>query len=374
MTRYSKYLLTLLVVAIALGAVGYKFRDYVLNPWTRNGQVRANVIQVAPRVSGPIIELPITDNQFVTAGDLLFRIDPRTYEAQYARARAELDRTQNDLVALAKQVEATQASVRQYEVAITAAESEVKASQATLKASERTLERTRILMERGDASEAQFDKDEREYLVNLATEQKAEAALLSARSALSQATATLAQAEAQLGAPGEENALLRSAKANLEQARLELEFTEVRASVDGMITNLQPRIGSQVVANQPIMALIDSDSFWIDAYFRETQLQHMRAGNQAFVTLMSYPDTIIEASVDSIGWGIAKQDGSTSQNLLPSVSPTFEWIRLAQRIPVRIRLGAVPEAVELRVGSTASVLVRTQEQAGAPPPAPSLLQ
>ncbi|EAV43517.1 hypothetical protein SIAM614_02531 [Stappia aggregata IAM 12614] len=374
MTRFSKYLLTLLVVAIALGAVGYKYRDYVLNPWTRNGQVRANVIQVAPRVSGPIIELSITDNQFVTAGDLLFRIDPRTYEAQYARARAELDRTQSDLVALARQVEAAQASVRQYEVAITAAESEVKATRANRTASERTLERSRILMERGDTSQAQFDTAEREYLVNLATEQKAEAALLSARSALTQATATLAQAEAQLGAPGEENALLRSAKADLEQARLELEFTEVRASVDGMVTNLQPRIGSQVVANQPIMALIDSGSFWIDAYFRETQLERMRAGNQAFVTLMSYPDTIIEASVDSIGWGIAKQDGSTSQNLLPSVSPTFEWIRLAQRIPVRIRLDAVPDTVELRVGSTASVLVRTQEQAGTPPPTPSLLQ
>ncbi len=94
-------------------------------------------------------------------------------------------------------------------------------------------------------------------------------------------------------------------------------------------------------------------------FFRENHIEDLRKGDRAIVTLMSYPDKPLEGHVDSLGWGIAQQDGSTGSDLLPNISPTFEWIRLAQRVPVRIHIDPLPEGVELRVGTTASVLVRT---------------
>ncbi len=140
---------------------------------------------------------------------------------------------------------------------------------------------------------------------------------------------------------------------------MNLDFTQVKASVDGYITNLNLRLGSQAVANQPVAALVDVNSYWVHGYFRETLVGGMKPGDRAVITLMSYPDTPLTGVVDSIGWGIAQQDGSTGEDLLPSISPTFEWIRLAQRVPVRVHLEKVPDGVELRVGTTASVLVMT---------------
>ncbi|MGB5736240.1 MAG: HlyD family efflux transporter periplasmic adaptor subunit, partial [Thiohalocapsa sp.] len=149
-------------------------------------------------------------------------------------------------------------------------------------------------------------------------------------------------------------------------------------SVDGYITNLNLRLGSQAVANQPVAALVDVNSYWVHGYFRETRVGRIQAGDPAVITLMSYPDAPLTGVVDSIGWGIAQQDGSTGEDLLPSISPTFEWIRLAQRVPVRVHLEQVPDAVALRVGTTASVLVRTGgkgRDTGTPPvAAPAVLQ
>jgi multidrug resistance efflux pump len=113
------------------------------------------------------------------------------------------------------------------------------------------------------------------------------------------------------------------------------------------------------VANQPALALVDRDSHWIEAYFRETWVGRIQPGDEAVVTLMSYPGKPFKGTVESIGWGIAQENGSTGESLLPNVNPSFEWIRLAQRIPVRIRVKDLPEGVVLRLGSTASVLVRT---------------
>jgi multidrug resistance efflux pump len=145
----------------------------------------------------------------------------------------------------------------------------------------------------------------------------------------------------------------------LDQATLDLEFTRVLAPVDGYVTNLNLRQGSQAVANQPALALVDINSYWVHGFFRETSVGGMRKGDKAIVTLMSYPDQPIEGHVNSLGWGIAQDDGSTGFDLLPNISPTFEWIRLAQRVPVRVHLDDVPEDVALRVGTTASVLVIT---------------
>jgi len=357
--KLLKFLLSGVIVLAAIGIVTAKYWYYITNPWTRDGQVRANVIQVATRVSGPIVNLPIKNNQWVKAGDLLFEIDPRTFQASLDQARASLDKTRDDLAALEKQVEAAKASVSQFESAITEEESAVKASAAQLADAKVTFERNRKLVSEGTISKQRFDDMKAQYQVAVAEKEQADAALLEAQSALLQAQANLAQAQANLGAPGEENAQLRAAKAALKTAELNLEFTRVKASVDGYVTNLQLRLGSQAVANQPALALVDVNSYWVDAYFRENYIAGISYGDRAIVTLMSYPDRPLEGRVDSHGWGIAQEDGTTGNDLLPTISATFEWIRLAQRVPVLVHLLEVPDDVKLLVGTTASVLVMT---------------
>ena len=374
MGKIAGYALTLLVAAAAVFAAASMYSDYLTNPWTRDGQVRATVIQVAPRVSGPIVKLPIRDNQTVQAGDLLFEIDRRTYEAELARAEAEYDKTRDNIAALAQQVVAAGASVDQYKSAIEQAEAQVDSTTATLEEAAMNLARAETLLAQGNVAQMRVDSAQRNYSVDLAANEQAKAALASSRSALVQAEANLAKARADLGEPGEENAQLRAAKAALDEARLNLEFTRVIASVDGYVTNLELQLGSQVVANQPALALVDANSFWVEAYFRETMTADMAAGQEAVVTLMSNPKTPFLGTVDSLSRGIAMQNGSTGSDLLPNVSPTFEWIRLAQRIPVRVQLVDVPDNVTLRVGSTASVMVRTKGATGEVSPAPSILQ
>ena len=287
-----RYLITLGAVVVAGLVLASMFREYLFQPWTRDGHVRAQIIKITPRVSGPIVELPVHDNQRVAKGDLLFSIDPRTYILAVEQAEAKL-----------KQAQASEL---------------VKADQA---------KRARDLSrkDKGAISEQALVRKENDLLV--------------------------AQADVDV------------ADANLHTAKLDLEFTEVRAPVDGYVTNLLLRYGSQTVANQPALALIDSNSFWVHGYFKETQIENIRPDNKVVIKLMTWPDAPLEGVVESIGWGIAQQDGEPAADLLPAINPSFDWIRLAQRIPVRIRLTTVPAEVELRVGTTASVFVMTDAEA-----------
>ena len=288
MNKLLRITLTSIVVLIAVGVVLFKYWDYVTNPWTRDGQVRAQVIQITPRVSGPIVNLPIKDNQLVKTGDALFKIDPRTFQATVDQVQGELE------------------------------QAKVKAINAKQEA-----DRDRRIMKRDPGA---VSKQTLEKKIN--TQRAAEAAVL-------------------------------SADAELKQAQLDLEFTQVNAPVDGYVTNLSLRLGSQAVTNQPALALVDVNSYWVHGFFKENYIADMREGDGAIITLMSYPDKPLEGRVDSLGWGISQNDGSTGYDLLPIISPTFEWIRLAERVPVRIHLDKVPEEVKLRVGTTASVLVMT---------------
>jgi RND family efflux transporter MFP subunit len=299
--KYIKLLSTGVVVLVAVWVVTTKYWYYLTNPWTRDGQVRAQVIQITPRVSGPIVELPIKDNQFVKAGDLLFKIDPRTFQAAVNQAQADLQQAQ-----------------------VEADDAKAEADRA------RNIRRKDM----GAMSTQQLERKEND-------QRRTEAAVLGAQAAL-------------------------------EQAQLNLEFTEVRASVDGYVTNLNLRLGSQAVANQSALALIDSNSFWVHGFFREDRIGDVQPGDRAIVTLMSYPDRPLEGQVDSLGWGIAQDDGSTSYNLLPKISATFDWIRLAQRVPVRVHLVDPPKDIPLRVGTTASVMVMTGNNGSTAEPVPPL--
>ena len=373
-----KYLLTGGVVLIAVAAVLLKYWDYAVNPWTRDGQVRAEVIQVTPRVSGPIVKLAVVDNQFVQAGDLFFEIDPRTFETSLEQARAQYDATGDNYLAEEKQVEGAEAQIDISRAEVLQSQSAIKEADAQILKNKAELERQQELLPQKATSQKSLDRARANYTVSVEKRKRTVASLAQSRAALIQAEADLAETRANLGALGDANAGIREARAAVRQAELNLEFTQVRAPVDGYVTNLNLRLGSQAVTNQPALALVDINSYWIDGFFKETSTGNIRQGDRAIITLMTYPDTPLEGYVDSLGWGIAQQDGSTGFELLPNVSATFEWIRLAQRVPVRIHLQAVPEEIKLRVGTTASVLVMTGSAEGdhdAPvPPVPAALQ
>ena len=284
-----RYIITLGAIILAGLVLANMFQEYLFHPWTRDGHVRAQIIKITPRVGGPIVDLTVHDNQSVNKGDLLFKIDPRTYA-----------------------------------LAIEQAEAQLKQAQATKLVKEDQARRAQILhkKDKGAISEQALVRKDNDLLVALANVDVAEA--------------------------------------SLHAAYLDMEFTEVRAPVDGYVTNLLLRYGSQTVANQPALVLVDTDSFWVHGFFKETQIRNIRPGNKAVIKLMAYPDTPLDGVVENMGWAIAQQDGAPDADLLPTINPSFDWIRLAQRIPVRIRLTRIPEEVDLRAGTTASVFIITE--------------
>lgn len=237
------------------------------------------------------------------------------------------------------------------------AQSAIAASEAAVENASSEYQRQQELIKDRATSQKSVEAAKANYQVAVQRRLGSIGSLAQAHASLAQAEANLAQMRATLGAAGDANASIREARAALQQAQLNVEFTKVLAPVDGYVTNLNLRLGSQVVASQPVLALVDAHSFWVQAFFKETSIEGISSGDRALVTLMAYPDKPVEGRVDSLGWGIASQNGTTGFELLPNVSPTFEWIRLAQRVPVRVHLGDLPKGVALRAGMTGSVLV-----------------
>jgi len=359
MKKTRKYILTATIVIVAAGAVVLKYLSFKRKPWTRDGQVSANVVEITPRVSGPIVKLSINNNQFVKAGDLLFTIDPRTFKAAHDQAKAEYDITIDNYRSQEKKIQEANAQVEVSQKQILQAQSTIKEIESEIEKNKAEYKRQKQLLPQKATSQRSLDKAKANYEISLEKHKGAVASLAQAKASLVQAKAALAQQRAKLGKKGHGNANIRKAKAALEQAELNLEFTEVRASVDGYVTNLNLRPGSHAVANQPVLALVDINSYWVYGFFKETSIANISTGDKATVTLMGHPDEPLDGYVESIGWGIAQQDGSTGENLLINVSPTFEWIRLAQRIPVIVRFDEIPKGVKLRMGTTASVQVNT---------------
>ena len=363
------------VVLAALGMIAYKYVDYIEYPWTRNGLVRAQVIQIVPRVSGQLIRVPIRNNQLVKKGDLLFEIDPRTFQDSVNGARADLDNMRDIIKSLAQQVDGMRDAVTQSESAVNAARFEMEALAADAENAKVAFERAATLVKSGFSDQREYDNKNTEYQVAVARLSGARSHVNQATADLERSRADLARAKANLGVLGEANPRQRRAEADLKLAQQNLDFTTVSAPEDGYITNLQLRAGDSAIANQPIVAVIEANSFYVEAFFRETFVGDIQIGDRAVVTLMGYPDTPLQGRVESIGWGIAQTNGSTGFQLLPSISPTFEWIRLAQRIPIVVYLDKLPDTVKLRAGTTASVLVMTgtSKDGVAVPPVPRAL-
>jgi multidrug resistance efflux pump len=324
--------LTIGLVLIALGGALYLYLGYILYPWTRDGQVRAYVVTIAPRVAGNVVAVHVVDNQFVKKGDPLLEIDPSQYTLAVQAAQQQLEQARQEVASLTAAIQSAQAAVT--------------ATQATLDEANRDLKRAQ---EAGNAVSAEF-LDQRNMAAQVAAAD------------LTQNQAQLVRATQDLGAPGDANYRIQAAQVALAQANLNLSWTKIVAPSDGYVTNLNLDEGDYVPAGGAVLAFVDSTSFWVSGYFMETQLRHMKAGDRAVITLMAHPDQPLIGEVESVGWAIAPPNVANvtgDRYLVPMIQPVFDWVRLAQRVPVRIKISQVPDGVELIVGLTASVAIRS---------------
>lgn len=277
----GRYALTLCAVVAATLLAFMMWKHYAQTPWTRDGRVRADVVQIAPDVSGPVIRVAVRDNQWVNRGDVLYAIDPHWLTLAVASAQAEVESRRHEMV--------------------------MRQDAARRRAQIKAAISSEDLQQTGSAA-------------NVAV------------------------------------ANYHGALAALELAELNLSHATVRAPVSGYITHLRLRPGDYATAGETKVAIVDAHSFWVVGYFEETKLRHIRVGDTAHIVLMGY-EPVIAGHVESIGHGIGDNNDETGGLGLPDVEPTFSWVRLAQRVPVRIHIDALPKGVELVAGLSASVEV-----------------
>ena len=361
MNNIKPKLPTLVLLLVAIVLAYFVYQGWIDRPWTRDGQVRADIVKIAPRVSGYIVEVAVQDNQFVHKGHLLFRIDPSSFKLSVDTAQVQLQQARENVAAQEAGVKAAAARVLQSEAGIAAARAMIQQQEAALaNARAESGRATRLATEKaGSVENAQ--KKAAMLLENQAAVDSARASLNQAEASVTSAQADLDQAQASLGESGDANVRIRAAMVQLEQAQLNLSWTSINAPFDGFITNLDVNEGAFGVAGTPIAAFVDSSSFRVDGYFQETKLKHIKPGDRAIITLMSHPDRELEGVVDSIGYAVNPPDIADTEGvsyLVPQVEPTFDWVRLPQRVPVRIRLEAIPEDIQLVSGMTASVAIR----------------
>jgi multidrug resistance efflux pump len=283
MQAVVRVLLTFILLTAA-GLLGYDLASYYLySPWTRDARIRANVVTVAPDVSGWVDDIRVRNDQFVHKGDVLAVIDRDRYKLALDNAEAAVTATHAQYLML-------------------------------------------------------FDQYQRRSKLSPGLTITVEALDIARR-----------QSE---GAA----ASYQQAIASRDTAALNLRRTEVRASVNGFITNLNLAPGTYASQGQPVMALIDSDSYRVEAYFEETKIPQVKSGATADIHLMD--GSILQGTVMGIAMGITDQDNPNGPQLLSSINPTFTWVRLAQRIPVTVNLTHVPSSVLVSAGMTCTVVMK----------------
>jgi len=301
--------LTLVLVVAAVFAGWRLWTFYEKEPWTRDGRVRADVVQIAPDVAGLVTEVAVRNDQKVARGQLLFKID---------RARFEL-------------------ALRQAETAIATQEAAIAVQKAAVE------------QHRANLAELQREAARNDSLGSLVAREITEqshAKVAVEQAALAQAMAQVAQAETAVA----------QAEAARDVARLNLERSEIHAPSDGIMSDVAVKVGDYVSPGRAVVGLIDSASLRVEGYFEETKLRKMKVGQKVQVALMG-ETRIITGHIQSIAGAIEDRERGASASLLPNVNPTFSWVRLAQRIPVRIALDQVPDDLRLIAGRTATVTV-----------------
>jgi len=335
--RVVPLLITLATTALAVGLGWAMWNAYMGAPWTRDGTVRVYTVKMAPEVFGRIVELPVTDNKFVAKGELLMVIDPTNYQIAVELADAAVKQAQAS-------VQNAQAQIAVQQAQITANQAQVEQAKASLVFAQQQATRYGELAEKGYGpvqSAQQFSADQRE---KQAAVESTEANLQLAQRQIDTLNAQLASAQANLA----------QANAQRDQAKVNLDRTKIHSPVNGWVTNLLAQLGDYANVGQTKLTLVDADSFWVDAYFTETALGAIREGDPAKLKLMGYNE-VVRGHVDSIARGINVPNAEAGPGGLATVNPIFTWVRLAQRIPVRIHIDQVPKGIVLSAGQTVTV-------------------
>jgi multidrug resistance efflux pump len=327
--RSGLFWILLILGVVALIVVYYGLANRYA-PNTTDAYIQAFVVQVAPQVAGQVVRVPVGENELVKQGDLLFEIDPRPFEQKVGQLEASL-------------AQAIQ-QIAQMENELVAAGAEQEKLAAELEFALAVHNQEKLIFDKDATTERKF----------LDSKQKHEAALAS----LKKARALVRVKEDALKAKiGSEHALVAEARALLATAKLNLEWTKVRAPAAGYVTDLQLRVGAFVEIGHPVLTCIESERWWIVANFRESNLQYLRAGQPAGIVFKSRPGQIYHGRVQTVGWGVDHGQGVPSGKL-PAVRNPQDLIPATQRFQVRVVLDH-PEEIPLRVGSTASVTVYT---------------
>ncbi|MGH7780877.1 MAG: efflux RND transporter periplasmic adaptor subunit [Candidatus Binataceae bacterium] len=317
------------IIIAAIIALVFVTRLYYIYPRTDDAYVRANIIGVAPHVSGPIIKLPIVDNQHVRKGDMLFIVDPRPYQAT--------------LDALVAKLQLTNLQINGLNDAIRAASSEQKRREADLAYARQYLHRIEPLL------------DKRYVTANDVFDARSK--LRAAEAGVENARSTVSQAQSELGQYGDINARRKQAEAEVTDARLNVNYCYVRAPFDGYVTNLNIAVGQYGNEGKDVLNLVDNRVWYVVANFRENFLGNIRPGMTAQIYLLSYPNHPFRGVVQGVGWALYQQNGASVEGL-PQVEPTLNWVRLSQRFPVRITLDQSNPNFPLRTGQTAVVTIQ----------------
>jgi len=393
-TRLGK-ILSVAIPAAALITGLLVVRNTVEYPRTDDAEVFANFIGIAPQVEGPIISLPVQDNAFIKQGGLLFEIDRRPYEYALHRAQSELSTLEGQIVdetrtiasqksavgaaqantsSTAASVEHAAAAVQQAQANVAASKAALDRAQAELQYTTRNFNRIEPLLTKqfvtvDQVDQARTDVVSRQQLVDQARSQVAlaEAQLAAAKAQYQQAKAVQDQSHAQL-AQSQHNVLTlepltaqREGKiANINTAEYNLNNCRVYAPFDTRVTNLTISQGAYAHVGQQVFTLIDTRIWWVIANFRETQLRHVRPGMHADVYALSRPSVRYDGVVDSVGYGVQPDStlvGTFSQTGLPDVQRSLNWVHLATRFPVRVRILA-PETEPFRLSESAVVVMR----------------
>jgi multidrug resistance efflux pump len=321
--------LGVLIVLAAIVLSLYVTRLYYLYPRTDDAYVRANVVGIAAHVSGPIVQMPIEDNQHVKQGDLLFVVDPRPYQSAVDKVEAELALTNLQIKAL--------------EDAIRSAKSREVQLKAQLAYDKQYLERIEPLLKR--------------HFVTANDVFNARSRLEADEAGVSSAHSEVSKAQNDLGQYGDINARRKAAEAALYDAKLNLEYCSVRAPFDAYVTNLNITIGQYANEGREVLSLVDNRTWYVLANFRENFLGQIRPGMRAEVYLLSYPNKRFRGRVQGVGWALYQNNGASVQGL-PQVDETLNWVRLSQRFPVRIILESDDPGFPFRMGATAVVTIQ----------------
>ena len=344
--------LGIIIATVLVAIMAIWTHDY--RPETDDATLRANFIGVAPHASGHIVKLAVQDNQFVKEGDLLFLIDPRPYEDAVASTKAGLSLTRKEVEALQNALKAADASIIQAEAEQLADAASVERAEAEYQEADDHVKRLEPLLAKEFATADQLEEARTRRLVADTSVRAAQKVLAAAAAAVEAAKVQRLRADNEIGQDGDVNARIAAAQAQLNDAELNLEYCRVTAPFSGKVVNFNISIGEFARAGVDVFTLVDTRTWYVVANFRETQLKHIEAGSPAEIYLQFKGGKRFKGRVVGLAWAVVPEDG-TSAGGLPSVPRNLDWVRLAQRFPVRIQVEDPDDS--FRVGASAVVTI-----------------